>query len=281
VKTDHMNYLYLRLLSDFSRVRRWHSLAVPLVVIAGMLTVNSGCSLLGFNKRSPNEIKADIEKEIAQLVCCRIQLSQLEDGVAKLTGRVESPEQKLTIVQTVKNIKGITDVTADFTVVPKSFVEVINLLRDFQSKNPESSITIQPSKGCDETYYRKEPILLNIKATAPLRYVYVDYYTADQNKVSHIVPGPRYPNNLINLATSLQPDGGSFNEPFGMELFTVISSSMQLIYPNRLKPEETSRYLPELRKALFSRDAKVNVVAHTCLITTQAAPAAAVKSEKK
>jgi len=236
-------------------------------------------SIPGFSKpRPPQEVVTEIQSNLANFPCCNIQVKKFQDGIVSLAGRVESREQQQNIIQVVKGVKGVIEVQTEFAVIPASFQEVISLLRAFQPKNPGSNISIKPSKGCDETYYRDEPAVLDVQAEKPLRYVYVDYYPADESLVAHLFPNPKQQDNLIKDAASLKLGGWSFDEPFGMELVTVISSSLPLIYPKRLAPEDISRYLPELKKALSSRPPNSSVTAQFCLITTQSAPSPQVNS---
>jgi Domain of unknown function (DUF4384)/BON domain len=263
-----------------------HRPVLGLFLLACSFLAVAGCSTSGKDKkplipipavlskpRPPQEVVTEVRSNLASFTCCHIQIKKFQDGIVSLAGRVESPEQQQNIIQVVKGVSGVVDVETDFTVVPPSFREVMSVLRAFQPKSPGSNISIRPSKGCDEVYYRDEPLVLDVQAEKPLRYVYIDYYPADETNVAHLFPNPKQQDNLMKEATSLQLGGWSFDAPFGMELVTVVSSSMPLIYPKRLAPEPIGRYLPELQKALSSRPPNAIVTAQSCLITTQAAPA--------
>src|SRR5262249_20368333 len=138
------------------------------------------------------------------------------------------------------------------------FCEVVDLLTPFRQRgnNLGAGFSLRPSKGCDNTYYDQEPLMLDIAAHTPLQFLYIDYYTADRATVAHILPSQNQPNNALNGASTLSLGGPqsrnpwTIGPPWGTELVTAIASPARLFAEPRTRPEPAGTYVDELRRAL-------------------------------
>jgi type VI secretion system protein ImpK len=227
-----------------------------------------------FYRPQPN--RGEIEALLRGFDCSQISLAGIEKRVVSLAGRVQSPSQRQSVREAVLRVKGIDGVRDNFTIMPKPFCEVVSLLAPIQKRSETQGFDIQirPSKGCDATYYRNEDLTVDISADKPLQFVYVDYYVANREIVSHMLPNPEQPDNAIKGATMLTVGGANskarwhIEPPFGTELVTVVASSQPLLR-SRLVPERVDPYLAELRRVLNGDHAAGELAATYCFISTE------------
>jgi type VI secretion system protein ImpK len=213
-----------------------------------------------------------IQEAVASFECAQISVDSIEHGLVKLSGHVDSDVQRDQVRQKVESIRRVKGVNEDFTVIPRPFCEVIDVLAPLKQLSNKHSfdISISPSKGCDATYLNGEHLVVDVTAKKPLGYVYVDYYVADKEMVAHMLPNPQEPDNAVKQAATLTLGGASdkaqwqIQPPFGREMVTVISSPEPLFTPARLMPETAEDYLASLRQALKASAAGSEMAATYC-----------------
>jgi len=156
------------------------------------------------------------------------------------------------------------------------FREVTSLLGSLQQRDQlEFRLQALPQGGCNAIYRHSNKLVIDITAHKPLRYVYVDYYQASQDIVVHLFPNPRQPNNFIEDSQSLTLGHATsalplqIAPPIEAELVTVIASDTQLFERQRLFPERTTVYVPDLQRALTKQSSYQNLMVTSCFITTQ------------
>jgi hypothetical protein len=170
----------------------------------------------------------------------------------------------------------VTDVQDSFELIPRPFCEVIELLTPFQ-RNGNANLTIKPQKGCRATYYQNEHLIVDIMADKALQYVYVDYYAADKKAMSHLLPNKKQGDNFFKEALSLKVGDPTdlaqlpwtIQEPFGLELVTVIISPRPLLTAPRPRDEPANAYLEQLRGVLPSDPTITDIAATYCFITSK------------
>lgn len=220
---------------------------------------------------------ADIEAAINPFTCCNITVADVQNGAVNLAGSIESETQRQEVLEKVAGVPGVTAVQDTFTVIPRPFCEVIELLTPFQRRSEESGfgLRIRPHKGCDATYVSDDPLVVDVGAQQPLQHVYVDYYVADKEAVAHLLPNPKQSNNALKGA-SQTTIGDAKSEaqwkiepPFGMEMVTVIASPQPLPFAQpHLEPELAAPYIAELRRVLPPDATTSEIAATYCFITS-------------
>jgi type VI secretion system protein ImpK len=242
-------------------------LAAPALAVAALLLY-----FLWPASLNPQEVR----NAVRGFDCARIEVAAIDKGVVMLTGRVASDVERDDVLRKVASIHGVKAVSDDFTIIPRPFCEVMEILAPFHDSQSRHATTldIRPTKGCDSTYYRGENLEVDISAEKPLHYLYVDYYVADREMVAHMLPNPQESSNSIDASSTLRI-GAPGNKaqwqiqpPFGREMLAVISSPKPLFSPPRLDPETANDYLISSRKALKTEAADPAVVAAYCFITT-------------
>lgn len=213
-----------------------------------------------------------LQDAISPFECCDITIADIQKGEVRLAGRVQSEEQRQQVYKAVREVPHVTDVHDTFMLVPRPFCEVVKLLDPFkkQAEDLGNPVAIQLPNGCQTTYHAEEKLTINLSARKPLQYVYVDYYVADRKNVAHVLPHPQeaiyFHPDTTTLALS---QTWEVREPFGMELFTLISSARPLFAEKPLQGHESaSVYLEELRQALAPAQVGVDVAATYCFITS-------------
>jgi hypothetical protein len=158
----------------------------------------------------------------------------------------------------------------------RPFCEVVDLLDPIrkQAHTAGVGLDIHPQKGCEATYYRGENLIVDVSSAKPLQYVYADYYAADKEYVTHLVPHSKQPENFYPDKTSVKVGDPTSNAkwdiqaPYGMELVTVIASPRPLLNPPRLEPERATSYISELRRVLPQDSSPSEVTATYCFLTS-------------
>jgi type IV/VI secretion system ImpK/VasF family protein len=220
--------------------------------------------------RGPNPLL--VKNAVRGFDCASINVAGIDKGAVALSGHVVSDEERDEVRRKVLSVRRVTAVSDDFTVIPRPFCEVMEVLGPFKDMSDKQGFTlaINPSKGCNSTYYKGENLAVNITATKVLHYVYVDYYVADREMVAHLLPNPQEPDNALDNSPSLTVGAANdkaqwlIQPPFGREMVTVISSPKPLFSPPRLEPETASDYLLSLRKALAAEAANSDLAAAWC-----------------
>ena len=252
--------------------RRWslYWLAVPIAVAAAVL-------LLFLWLRGPDP--AAIRDALQTFECSGIVLDGIERGVVNLTGHVESDQQRDAVRQRIEGLRGVKRVSDDLKVIPRPFCEVMATLEPLQEASQKAgfNLHIQPSKGCSATYYFGDDLIVDATADKPLRYLYIDYYTADRATVAHVFPNVYQPNNLIQ-GSSLSLGGGNdttkwhapIGPPPGTEMLTVVSTPKPLFeQPRPDYAENAEAYLSLLSHQIRGDAAESGVAASYCFVTTQ------------
>jgi type VI secretion system protein ImpK len=236
-------------------------LAVPAIAVAVLL--------LYFWPREPSQ--QAVEDAVRGFDCATIEVVQIEKRQVTLTGHVASEEQFDEVRSKVLSVRGVKSVTEELTVIPWPFCKVMEVLAPFRNEERTSAfgLTINPSKGCDSTYYYKENLAVEIKAKRPLNYLYVDYYEGDREEVAHMLPNPRRTDNALNdsrtitIGDAQDKQSWDIQPPFGREMVMVISSPRPL-FSERPISETAGGYLASLEMALKSETSNPSVIADYC-----------------
>ena len=224
-------------------------LALPVIAVAALL-------LWYFVPHRPS--LRCVQKAVAGFDCADIVAAVDQSGVT-LGGHISSDQEHDEVLRKVGvecSVK--TPVIDHLSVIPRPFCQVMDLLAPFKDNDNQekSGLTITPSKGCDATYHSGENVVVDIKATRPLRYLYVDYYDAGRQNVTHLLPNQYTPDNALNDAESLILPGANdrwqmkIQYPFGREMVTAVSSPKPLFPSPRPAGEPANEYLAALGEAI-------------------------------
>jgi type IV/VI secretion system ImpK/VasF family protein len=242
-------------------------LALPLAVAAALLLY-----LLWPSGPNPHEV----EDVVRSFECAQVSVASMERGLVKLNGHIESNEQRELLRQKVGMVHGVKGVSDDLTIIPRPFCEVMETLEPARASNEKAGFQLEmrPSKGCDATYRPHEKLVVEVTARKALNYLYIDYYAADKESVSHIFPNSKRSDDTIKDAQAATIGGASDNQqwevqtPFGLEMVTVLSSPKPLFTPARELSEEAEEYLALLRRHLQLNGSGAGIAATYCFITS-------------
>jgi|SRR5579863_725753 len=246
--------------------RYW--LALPLALAAALL-------LYLLIPRGPNP--QDIEDAVGALKCAQITIASIDHGLVTLNGHIESDEQRDLLGQKVEAVRGVKGVNDDAVkTIPRPFCVVMGTLAPLRMANEKTAFQLEarPSKGCDTTYHNGDRLVVEVTATKPLNYVYVDYYVADREHVVHMFPNDQRPDGVVKDAPAVTIGGDAdkslwqIQEPFGVEMVTVISSPRPLFTPKRPLSEDAVEYMALLHGVLQPGGAASAMAANYCFIHT-------------
>jgi len=214
----------------------------------------------------------DVERAVSGFPCAQITAG-INGREVNLTGHVESDQQRTDVLQKVQMVKGVKGVTDNLTKIPPPLCEAMEVLGPLQmaAKNDGSNLRVQPQKGCNAAYYKGETMTIDATAKNPLRYVYIDYYNADDNSVVHLYPNNVHSKEPIEQANSITVGSEVLDpveQPFGLELLTVISSPQPIFSPPRRGLEDAESYVSSLRHILQADAGAPGMGASYCLVTT-------------
>ena len=230
---------------------------------------------------SPQLTVQTILQRLSPLPPCANITVGLQAGVVELGGRVMSEEQRANIRRTVQNIQGVTTVTdSALRIIPAPFCEVLDILEPINKQTVDQGLglVVQLNKpGTNPVYFDGENLIISGKT--PIKfpsYIYIDYYTTDR-MVAHIFPEQGIvqsfdPNKTFTIGQPKdQQLPWTIQQPFGLELVTVIASKVQLFPASRQPVEQAGSYINALRQALSPRSSQAEVAATYFIITTRPA----------
>jgi type IV/VI secretion system ImpK/VasF family protein len=237
-------------------------LAAPAVVAAALL--------LYFLPRDPD--RRAVEDTLRGFDCSSISVAAIDKGRVALVGHVTSDEQREEVRRSVFSIPHVKGVSDNFTIIPRPFCEVMEVLTPAKTESGERgfALDISPNKGCDGTYHLGESMIISVSAKKPLHFVYVDYYVADRENVAHLLPNSERPDNAEAESAALTIGGSgdkqqwTIRSPFGRELVTVLSSPKPLFSTVRPVSEPVNEYIPLLREAIAAEEADHALAADFC-----------------
>jgi type IV/VI secretion system ImpK/VasF family protein len=152
-----------------------------------------------------------------------------------------------------KHREGINPVNDPLQLISSSFCDILDIIVPSQNGLKEDfGLEVSLDKpGPNPIYINRangETLLVRVKTpTKFASYIYIDYYTVS-DQVVHLFPNPRHPVNFFGQPTEFT-QMARFEEPFGLELVTVIASKTPLFTSPRLGLEQTQSYITELQKA--------------------------------
>jgi type IV/VI secretion system ImpK/VasF family protein len=239
---------------------------VPLVFF-GLKTCGGPSAPLQLDAKS-------IQKLLPQQPCAKVSVA-VQGGVVELGGRVVSANQGADIRKIVESVKGVTQVTEKFEIIPRPFCAVLDLLEPIKKQAEDRGINLVTKLNKDGNipdYYDKENLAITGKIPINFgSYIYVDYYAADGN-VGHLLPSPQQKTNRLASNQSFAVPDGRYEQkisadPPGLELITIISSKTSL-FPVPRNNEPADVYLNELRQVLSKEKVKPDVTATFHFIRT-------------
>jgi uncharacterized protein DUF4384/BON domain-containing protein len=219
--------------------------------------------------------RRDVENVLGSFQCAHV-VAKIRRGVVKLDGFVENDSQRELLRQKVAMVYGAKGVNNDVRVVPRPFCEAMETLESLPSskKRNRFQLRLRPSKGCEAIYHSGEKLVVEVTAKKPLNYLYVDYYVADRLGVAHIFPNSQRPDADVKEAQAIAIGGNAdesqweIQEPFGLEMVTVLSSTKPLFAPAREDSEKAEDYLALLHQVLQHDGHDADVFAAYCFIRT-------------
>jgi type IV/VI secretion system ImpK/VasF family protein len=118
----------------------------------------------------------EVQEAVASFECAQVMVDSIEHGVVKLSGHVDSDDQRDLLrqkVESIHRVKGVVD--ENLTIIPRPLCEVIEVLAPLKTLSNKDGfdLEINPSKGCDGTYLDGEHLIIDVTAKKPLNYVYV------------------------------------------------------------------------------------------------------------
>ena len=219
--------------------------------------------------------RRDIQNVLDSFQCAHV-VAKIRRGSVNLDGFVETDSQRELLRQKIAMVHGVKGVNDDVRVVPRPFCEALETLDSLQSskKRNRFKLELRPSKGCEAIYHSGEKLVIEVTAKRPLNYLYVDYYVADRLGVAHIFPNSQRPDADVKEAQAIAIGGDAdesqweIQEPFGLEMVTVLSSTKPLFTPARENSEKAEDYLALLHQVLQHDVHNADVFAASCFIHT-------------
>jgi len=242
------------------------------------LVADKSCTAVFDRERRPDEdIRKPILERLANQPCAKIAVA-VQGGVVNLSGRVASEIQRGEVRGIAQSTKDATQVNDAFEIIPRPFCQVLDRLEPFKEHGEKQSVGLGmrlDKTGNRPVYVKADNLILDLQApTKFASYFYVDYYTAGpESAVAHLVPNQQKKIQAIApgnaLAVDLHRLGLQIQEPFGLELITVIASKTPLFSTPRNDAEPVEGYLNELRRALPSEVSTAEVATMFYFITTR------------
>lgn len=242
-----------------------------------VLSADKTCTAVFDREQRPDEdIRRALLQRLGSQPCARLAVA-VQAGAVTLSGRVADTAQRAEIRGIAQGTKDVTQVDdTSIEIIPRPFCQVLDLLEPFKEHSAGQSFGLQArldKAGNRPTYVEGDNLILESQTpTKFTSYLYVDYYTADAG-VAHLFP------NQQETARGFAPDSAvrldlyrlnlEIQEPFGLELVTVIAGKTPLFATPRYKPEPLADYLNELRRALPHEVAASEVAATFYFITTR------------
>ncbi|HJU11851.1 MAG TPA: DotU/TssL family secretion system protein [Candidatus Binataceae bacterium] len=215
-----------------------------------------------------------LQTAVAGFDCAGIVPSINQQGIT-LSGHVSSDADHSQVLHRVASqCAARTPVADQLAVIPRPFCQVIEVLDPLKDEgfHDGSALTITPSKGCGGTYYSGDNMVVGVSSKKPLGYLYVDYYDAGRESVTHLLPNSYSPDNALNNAENLTLPGGSYQirvrSPFGREMVTAVSSPKPLFPSLRPAAEPASDYLASLKEAIKVDGTSSGLAAAYCFTTS-------------
>ncbi len=152
-----------------------------------------------------------------------------------------------------------------------AFCNVIDVLSPLKTTNDKNDMGLKVNSGKDDNrYVTKERLKMNVIMPNYRSYLYVDYFQLDGH-VFHMFPR-KQEQAIINEANTKiligQSEPFEVYEPYGVEMVTVIASSVPLFKTLRNEDELTESYLTDLKGAIQSE----NVMATAQYLTIETSP---------
>jgi type IV/VI secretion system ImpK/VasF family protein len=242
-----------------------------------VLNTDKTCTAIFNRERRPDE---DIRRELVQRLtgqpCVRIAVA-VQAGAVHLSGRVADAAQRAEIRAIGQDTKDVIQVDdTDTEIIPRPFCQVLDLLEPFKEYSAEHKFGLVArldKPGDRPTYMDGDNLVLESQTPGTFAsHFYVDYYTADAG-VAHLFPNPKQGTGFFTPGSTVIVDldrlGLEIQEPFGLELITVIASKTPLFATPRYDPEPAEQYLSELRRALPKEVATSEVAMTFYFITTR------------
>jgi type IV/VI secretion system ImpK/VasF family protein len=230
------------------------------------------------------KVKRWLDSHPEVLQCAKVASIDVQAGVVSLGGRVVSESQGAEIRKGVQSLERGIQVKDTFQTIPQPLCAVLDLLEPIKklSEDQTSGVVVSLNKqGRDPlygnpVYVKGENPIITVKTPTKFdSHIYVDYFMADGG-VYHLFPDPKQPiksfppSQSLTVGDSADPRGlWEIQEPFGLELVTVIASKNKLFARPRSDTEPAATYISELRQALPRNMSNAQIAAMFYLITTR------------
>ena len=170
-----------------------------------------------------------------------------------------------------KHREGVNTVNDPLRLLRSSFCDILDIIVPSQNDLKEDfGLEVSLDKPGPNPLYidgaNEGNLLIRVKTpTKFASYIYIDYYTVS-GQVVHLFPNQRHPVNFFGQPSDFT-QMARLQEPFGLELVTVIASKTPLFPSPRLSLEQTQSYITELQKTWPNDDTEIATTSY--FITTQ------------
>jgi type VI secretion system protein ImpK len=170
-----------------------------------------------------------------------------------------------------KHREGVNTVNDPLQLISASFCDILDIIVPSQNGLKEDfGLEVSLDKPGPNPIYidgaNGENLFVRVKTPTKFAgYIYIDYYTVS-DQVVHLFPNSRHPVNFFGQPSEFT-QMARLQEPFGLELVTVIASKTPLFTAPRLGLEQTQSYITELQKAWPNDDTDIATAFY--FITTQ------------
>ncbi|NOU20472.1 MAG: protein kinase [Methyloglobulus sp.] len=185
------------------------------------------------------------------------------DGNIALRGYLQQPD-----LQDLKNelAQGVGKESIDYHAVQawnSAFCNVLDVMSPLKAANDKSDLGLTVNSGKEDNRYATDDYLeMNVTAPNYSAYLYVDYFQLNGH-VLHMYPTipeqtvKQEANKALLIGQSGEDKRWQVSPPYGVEMVTVIASSVPLFKQPRNEDELTESYLADLKAAIQSENAMV------------------------
>ncbi len=242
------------------------------------LVADKNCTAVFDRERWPDEaIRKNILERLANQPCAKIAVA-VQGGVVSLSGRVARETQRDEVRNLAQSTQDVSQVNETFEIIPRPFCQVLDLVEPLKEQGEKQGVGLVmrlDKTGNRPVYVKGDNLILDLQApTKFASYFYIDYYAAGTPlAVAHLVPNQQEKIQAMAPGNALRVDlhrlGFQIQEPFGLDLITVIASKTPLFPTPRSDEEPVEGYLNALRRALPSEVSTSEVAAMFSFITTR------------
>jgi len=241
------------------------ALLVPLGYLAWFLA--------GGPHPAPPSLAQRLDQQLQGYACADLAAAVTPDGVARVSGFVQTPEEIDQVRREVRALPGVTASSFALQLRPWPLCEVSALLKPYQARNRDKQMGLAISVPAAHAGRLREGDAVSFQVTNANRegFLWIDYYTADGGVV-HLNAGPAQP--LLRAGASIElgrdiPSSWLTAPPFGTVLVTALFSPTPFLEAAERPPFElASSYLQRLRTVLAEDPFSAQAIAEMVFLQT-------------